>query len=157
VKVFLAFSTLGLVLAGIISLLGRQSIESSQDGKNNRFLIQGRAAMEIKVIAGDKEVVFKLNDSQASKDLYGQLPLKIKVDNYGDNEKIFYPPKKLNTSSTPLANAKTGTLAYYAPWGNVVMFYKDFGSASGLYELGEAVSVIENINVLSGSISITPQ
>jgi hypothetical protein len=32
-----------------------------------------------------------------------------------------------------LADARTGTLAYYAPWGDVVMFYKEFGTASGLY------------------------
>ena len=101
-----------------------------------------------------KTTVFKLNNSTAARELIAQLPLAIKVENYSHNEKIFYPPKKLNTNSTPSANAKAGTLAYYAPWGNVVMFFKDFGSASGLYELGQAVSGSDHIQGMSGTIRI---
>ena len=76
------------------------------------------------------------------------------MENYGNNEKIFYPPKKLNTTDTPQADAQAGTLAYYAPWGDVVMFYRRFGSASGLYELGHAVSGSEHIQGISGTIRI---
>ncbi|PLW80463.1 hypothetical protein C0585_02505 [Candidatus Woesearchaeota archaeon] len=110
--------------------------------------------MQISVKSDDKEIIFELNNNQASKELYEQLPLIIEVEDYASNEKIFYPPKKLDTSNTPLANAKTGTLAYYAPWGDVVMFYKDFGTAAGLYELGKVVSGEENIKNLSGTIGI---
>ena len=113
-----------------------------------------QANMKIRVTANNKTTVFELNNSQAAKDLYAQLPLSIKVENYSDNEKIFYPPKKLSTTDTPKADAKTGTLAYYAPWGNVVMFYGNFGSASGLYELGYAVSGSEHINTITGTIHI---
>jgi hypothetical protein len=76
------------------------------------------------------------------------------VENYSSNEKIFYPPKKLNIKDTPLADAKAGTLAYYAPWGDVVVFYGNFGSAPGLYELGHAVSGSEYIKEMSGIIEI---
>ena len=110
--------------------------------------------MIINVHSNGKSTVFQLNDSQAAKDFYTQMPMNIEVENYSHNEKIFYPPNKLATSNTPLANAMTGTLAYYAPWGNVVMFYKDFGTASGLYELGHAFSGIEHIKNLSGTIQI---
>jgi hypothetical protein len=111
--------------------------------------------MNIRVQANGKTFVFQLNDSTASKELHAQLPLEVKVDNFGGNEKIFYPPKKLNTDHTPLANSIAGSLAYYAPWGDVVMFYQDFGKASGLFELGHAVSGTEYIRSLSGTISIT--
>ena len=70
------------------------------------------------------------------------------------NGKIFYPPKKLNTDATPQADAKAGTLAYYAPWGDVVMFYGSFGSAAGLYELGHAVSGSDYIQNMSGTIEV---
>lgn len=110
--------------------------------------------MQIRVHSNESSTTFQLNDSQAAKELYNQLPLSIKVENYSSNEKIFYPPKKLATQNTPLADARTGTLAYYAPWGDVVMFYADFGSAAGLYELGQAVSGIETIQSLSGTIRI---
>ncbi|HAY60793.1 MAG TPA: hypothetical protein DCY37_01215 [Acidaminococcaceae bacterium] len=112
--------------------------------------------MKIKVSDGKNTVVFALNQSQAARGLWNQLPLTIDVENYGSNEKIFYP-KKLETGNTPAADARTGTLAYYAPWGDVVMFYRDFGSAKGLYGLGEAESGRESIARLSGKITIEKQ
>ncbi len=110
--------------------------------------------MKIIVTSDSKTTVFELNESSTAKGLYTQLPLSIEVEDYASNEKIFYPPKKLDTKDTPLADAKAGTLAYYAPWGDVVMFYKYFGSASGLYELGHAVSGAEFIKELSGTVKI---
>lgn len=111
--------------------------------------------MQITVKANGNAIVFELNDSQAAKDLVAQLPLNIEVENYGGNEKIFYPPEKLKTSGTPLAkNVQAGTLAYYAPWGDVVLFYGSFGSAPGLYELGRATQGVEHIKELSGTIQI---
>lgn len=112
------------------------------------------ATMKICVKANGMTTVFELNNSPAARDLYYQLPLSIKIEDYSDNEKIFYPPRKLNKADTPTADAKAGTLAYYAPWGDVVMFYKDFGSASGLYELGHAISGSQNIPKMSGTIQI---
>jgi hypothetical protein len=110
--------------------------------------------MQITVKENGHTIVFELNDSQAARDLYDQLPLSVEVENHGSTEKIFYPPQKLNTASTPKADAQAGTLAYYAPWGDVVMFYGSFGSASGLYELGHAVQGEEYIKELSGTIRV---
>lgn len=116
--------------------------------------VEAKEKMTISIQSNSKVIIFKLNNSEASKELLSQLPLTIKIEDYASMEKIFYPPNKLSTSNTPLANAKKGTLAYYAPWGNVVMFYKDFGSASGLYELGSILSGSENIKSLLGTIEI---
>lgn len=110
--------------------------------------------MQIIVQANEKTIVFILNTCQAAKELYDQLPLSVEVEDYSSNEKIFYPPKKLQTTGAPLANAQSGTLAYYAPWGNVVMFFGSFGSANGLYELGEVISGGEFIESLSGMLQI---
>jgi len=110
--------------------------------------------LKIKVKGSGQAIVFQLNNSLAARELYNQLPLSITVENYSSNEKIFYPPKKLNITDTPLADAHAGTLAYYAPWGDVVMFFGSFGSAPGLYELGQVVSGGELIKELSGKIEI---
>jgi hypothetical protein len=115
---------------------------------------ENQKTMKINVKANGNTTVFKLNNSQAAKELYAQLPLSITVENYSNNEKIFYPPKKLNTTDTPLSDARAGPLAYYAPWGDVVMFYGSFGSAAGLYELGHAISGSEYIQGMSGTIQI---
>jgi hypothetical protein len=115
---------------------------------------ESQKAMKINVKGISSTIVFELNQSPAARDLYAQLPLRVKVENFRDNEKIFYPPRKLNTSDTPPADARDGTLAYYAPWGDVVMFYGNFGSAAGLYELGHAISGSEYIQGMSGTIRI---
>ena len=81
----------------------------------------------------------------------------LNVENFGSIEKIFYPPNKLNTAKTPMANASKGTLAYYSPWGNVVMFYGHFGKGGGLYELGTVISGKDLIETLSGTVKITAE
>lgn len=111
--------------------------------------------MRISVEGNGKKIVYELNDSTAAKELYNQLPLKTDVKNFSTNEKVFYPLNQLGIQQTPAANAEKGTLAYYAPWGNVVMFYDYFGKGSGLYELGQVVSGKESIESLSGEIEIS--
>lgn len=134
----------------INSFAGESATDSSDINK-----AEGVAAMQMKVTVNGKTAVFELNDSRASEDLLAQLPLDIEIENFGSNEKIFYPPKKLNTSDTPLAGqVPEGTLAYYAPWGDVVMFYKSFRPASGLYELGRVVSGKDLIKDMSGTARI---
>ncbi len=99
-------------------------------------------------------VVYQLNDSTAAEDLLSQLPLTVEVEDYSTNEKIFYPPEALDTADAPLAEGGAGMLAYYAPWGDVVLFYDSFHANSALYELGEAVSGGELVGGMSGTITI---
>ena len=106
----------------------------------------------IRITADDREIIFQLNDSPAARSLYDQLPLILPVENYGGNEKIFYPPRELDVSDTPLAQGPAGTLAYDAPWGDVTIFYGECSGASGLYALGEAVSGADQIAALDGEI-----
>lgn len=111
---------------------------------------------KIKVTGQNGEViVFALNDSQAAQDLYKQLPLTVEVENFSTNEKIFYPADKLNTENTPNpSNVDVGTLAYYRPWGNVVMFYGGLRPNSDLFELGNAVAGKDAIKNLSGTVTV---
>lgn len=144
---------LGINLTGIeeiAEMAGSARIEKDEPNTSER-----KAAMKISVTAAGNTTVFKLNDSGAAKSLYAQLPLSITVEDYAGKEKIFYPPKKLDTADTPQGAAhEAGTLAYYAPWGDVVMFYERFGAAAGLYTLGHAVSGAEQIQKMSGAIRI---
>ena len=122
------------------------TMETKKEESDMQIQIQGE---------NDETVIFQLNDSTAASSLYDQLPMTIDVEDYSDDEKIFYPDKKLDTSKTPMAKGPIGTLAYYEPWGDVVMYYDDCGGASGLYALGEAISGIDQISQLSGLIEIT--
>ena len=143
---------LGISVTGIEEIAKMSN--SARIEKNEPNESKAQTAMQISVKSNSKTTVFKLNNSPAARDLYAQLPMSINVENYSNNEKIFYPPKKLNTADTPQADARSGTLAYYAPWGDVVMFYGSFGSAAGLYELGHVVSGGEYIPGMAGTIQI---
>jgi hypothetical protein len=111
--------------------------------------------MQVKITSKGHRATFQLYNTRAAKEFYNQLPLHLDLTNFRKAQWMFYPPKKLKTDDTPLVSgAVNGTLAYYAPWGDVVMFYGRFGSASGLYELGEAVSGAEHISGISGKVQI---
>ncbi|MGF7144493.1 hypothetical protein HNQ56_002924 [Anaerotaenia torta] len=111
-------------------------------------------ASVIQISDGKHVISFQLNDSTAAKELYDQLPLSLAVEDYSNNEKIFYPPKALDISDTPKAGGEIGTLAYYAPWADVVMFFGSYSPNGSLYELGQAVSGSDQISLLEGTITI---
>lgn len=79
---------------------------------------------------------FTLNDSTAARDLAARCPLDVSIEDYGENEKVFYLDDPLDASDTPLASGAAGSVCYFAPWGDVVFFYKDGAPYEGLYELG---------------------
>ncbi len=98
-------------------------------------------------------VLFTLNGTPAADSLYRQLPLTVPVDDFSTNEKIFYP-EALDLRDTPHPKMEIGTLAYYAPWGNVVMFFDRYNANSDLYELGHASAGLDQISQLTGTITI---
>ena len=109
---------------------------------------------QISVQFGENTVIYELNDSPAADSLYEQLPITTEVEDFSTNEKIFYPSRELDTTDSPVAEGGAGTLAYYAPWGDVVMFYDDYSVNESLFELGQAVSGEEQISEMSGTIVI---
>ena len=110
--------------------------------------------MKISVSDGTNKIVYELNASGQSKSLYSQLPLKVQIENYSTNEKIFYPKEKLPLKNGIEGSGDSGTLAYFSPWGNIVLFYGKFSEYPGLFILGKAASGAENIKNLSGMVSV---
>ncbi|WP_288507773.1 cyclophilin-like fold protein [uncultured Treponema sp.] len=110
--------------------------------------------MKISVSDGKNKIVYELNASGQSKSLYSQLPIKVQIENYSTNEKIFYPKEKIPLKNGIEGSGDSGTLAYFSPWGNIVLFYGKFSEYPGLFILGKAVSGAENIKNLSGIVSM---
>ena len=108
----------------------------------------------IRVTSDAGEIVFALNDSPAAESLVTQLPLTVDTEPYSGNEIIFHPEEPLDTENGIEGGGTAGALGYFEPWNNVVMYYGDFEAYPGLYILGEAVSGAENINAVSGTITI---
>ena len=131
------------------------SDEKALENEENKDRESEAGLMQISVSDGNNTIIYELNDSTAASNLYRQLPLTTEVENFSSNEKIFYPSSDLNTDDTELATkGGRGVLAYYAPWADVVMFYDTFSSANGLYELGRAIEGSNQIENLSGKITI---
>ncbi|MGR5945516.1 cyclophilin-like fold protein [Enterobacter sp. C4G1] len=94
--------------------------------------------MKLRIILDDKTITATLNDSQASREFAALLPLTLKLKDYAGEEKISDLPGRLSTESSPAGiAAKKGDITIYAPWGNLAIFYKPHGYASGLIKLGQ--------------------
>ena len=111
-------------------------------------------ARTIEVRSGETVVTYALEDNAAADALLAQLPLTIEIEDYSTNEKIFYPPQALDTAGAPAASGDAGVLAYYEPWGDVVLFYDDFSENASLFALGRAVSGAESIRDLTGTVTV---
>ena len=100
---------------------------------------QARAASESRIrfsFAGHR-LTATLPDTATNRDLLSRLPLRLTIEDYGNNEKIVYLPRKLDVGATaPFANEAPGDLCYYAPWGNLVLFYAGYTYSPGLFRLG---------------------
>lgn len=83
-------------------------------------------------------VTVSLADSAASRDFLTMLPLDVTLEDYAATEKIATLPAALSTLGAPEGfEPKAGDVAYYAPWGNLAIFQKDFRYSSGLVRLGQ--------------------
>lgn len=94
--------------------------------------------MNIILSVGGQTLTATLTDSETARDFLSLLPLTLTLEDYASTEKIAYPPRKLSTKGAPAGSTpRAGDLAYYAPWGNLALFHKDFGYSSGLIILGK--------------------
>ena len=133
------------------SVSSEDTVESRQESVN---AVEEEVSMKIKVTDGTHTIIYQLNDSPSAKSLCGMLPMDIKVEDYGSNEKIFYPEEKIDTADGIEGSGGAGDLALFSPWGNVVMYYDTFSSYPGLYLLGTAVEGADQVKDLSGTIHI---
>jgi hypothetical protein len=105
---------------------------------------QDRTIMRIQIAFSDHIFTASLYDNPSARDFASMLPLDLTIDNYANNEKIAYLPRKLTEEgSGPFANEAPGDLCYYAPWGNLAFFYASYRYSRGLIRLGRLDSGFE--------------
>lgn len=103
--------------------------------------------MKIRLIINGHSTTATLDDNATARDFLSMLPLTLTLEDYASTEKIAYPSRKLSTQGAPAGiDPEVGDITYYAPWGNLALFYKDFGYSSGLIRLGrfdDGVDIIQ--------------
>lgn len=94
-------------------------------------------------------------DNATSRDFISLLPLSLTLSDYAGTEKVSDLPRRLSTEGAPSgSDPSVGDIALYAPWGNLAIFYKDFGYARGLIVLGRIDTGGENLSKLSGDVKV---
>ena len=136
---------LAVILAGIlVSVFSMVTISEAQGD-----------SMKIRLKVGDTVLTATLIDIATTRDFISLLPLTLTLKDYAGTEKISDLPKRLSTESAPSgSDPSVGDITYYAPWGNLAIFYRDFWYSSGLVILGKIDSGIKALNV-PGSVKVT--
>ena len=97
--------------------------------------------VKINIRIADRVIPATLNGSKAAQDFASLLPLSLTLEDYASTEKISDLPKRLTTDGAPPGfDPSVGDITYYAPWGNLAIFYRDFEYSSGLVSLGTLAS-----------------
>ncbi|MCB9545283.1 MAG: hypothetical protein H6706_05240 [Myxococcales bacterium] len=102
------------------------------------------AMTRIVLIVDGQTLTATLDDTAAGRDFARLLPLDLRLADHARTEKIADLPRRLDTEGAPdRYAASAGDLTWYAPWGNLAIFYRDFPSASGLVRLGRLDGGVE--------------
>ncbi len=105
-------------------------------------------ARTIRITANGQVLTARLVDSATTRDFVSLLPLDLILEDFGDAEKIAHLPRRLSTEGAPQAiDPVAGDVTYYAPWGNLAIFVRDFRHSPGLVRLGAIESGFENLKV----------
>ena len=65
------------------------------------------------------------------------------------------PPRVISTEDMPDSiEPSAGDLTFYAPWGNIAIFYREFRLSRGLVRFGRITSGIEKLAAMPGDFSI---
>ena len=131
------------------------SLDETQNSQNEGEEVDMENA-RIKLTVNGNEVFVRLDDNQASRDLLKMLPLTLTFEDFNNTEKIATLPNELSTEGLPSGyTPQIGDFSYYAPWGNVSVFYKDFRYSSSLYKLGTIESGTEILENISSDFEVT--
>lgn len=104
------------------------------------------SGMRIRIIIEGTALNARLEDNSASRDFAALLPLELTLSDYNGTEKIADLPARLSTDGTPAGvDPEIGDIAYYAPWGNLALFYGDFRYSRGLVRLGRIEGSVERL------------
>lgn len=100
--------------------------------------------MQIVVTCGSDKAIGEIYDNPAGRSFAAMLPLTLTMEDYNGTEKISRLNNKLETAGmADVFDPSENDIAYYAPWGNICFFYKDFRPSRSLYPIGKITSGAE--------------
>lgn len=136
----------------IENIITNNTVENLQNEWEDNTMENAR----IKLTVNGNEIFVNLDESQASREFLEMLPLTLTFEDFNNTEKIATLPDELSTEGLPSGyTPEVGDFSYYAPWGNISVFYKDFRYSNSLYKLGRVESGIEILENMNGNFEVT--
>jgi hypothetical protein len=136
-----------IALAGATGASGQAAAQAASD--------QQARTMRIRMDVEGATMTGTLEDNATARDFASLLPLTVTLEDYAGTEKISDLPRRLSTEGAPAGfDPSVGDITYYAPWGNLAIFYRDFRYSNGLTKLGAIGSGGAALN-RSGSLRAT--
>ncbi|MBD5417189.1 MAG: hypothetical protein HDR50_05930 [Desulfovibrio sp.] len=130
--------TLPLVLAALLFL-------SAPCGAADVAAVAPAPGHAVRILFEGREAVATLLDNPLADAFLRLLPLEVEFSDFAGEEKIFYLPEKLPVRGTANADEQKGDFCYYAPWGNMAVFYKGYGHGKNLYVVGNLIAGKEKL------------
>lgn len=116
---------------------------------------QVQASTQIRLTFANEEVLVTMYDNDVSRDFIDILPLTLTFEDYAATEKISYLDRKLAISGMPPGfEPVAGDFTYYAPWGNLAIFYRDFRYSNNLIKLGHIEQGIDKLRNMQSSFTV---
>lgn len=110
---------------------------------------------KIRITIDSTSLTATIEDNVTSRDFIALLPLTLELEDFHRTEKISDLPRRLSTEGAPSGYSPAmGDITYYAPWGNLAIFYRDSEHATGLVRFGKIDSGI-NFFKQAGPLKVT--
>ena len=140
-----------LTRAMVLLLVATSAVAATDEVSHSR-----RETMNIRMTMAGQIITASLEESDSARDFFAMLPLTLPLEDYAETEKIAYLPGKLTTQGAPKGiDPNVGDICYYTPWGNLAIYYRDFGYSSGLIRLGRITSDLDALTAQpSGTLTI---
>jgi hypothetical protein len=140
---------LTLILAVVLSgMVANAQAEQGHPTASRDVSYQRTSAMKISIKIQDRIITATLSDNATARDFAFLLPMTVTLNDYASTEKVSDLPRRLSTQGAPEgSDPSVGDITYYAPWGNLAIFYRDFHYSSGLIKLARIESGMEALNV----------
>lgn len=114
------------------------------------------SAAQFRVVIGDTALTGRLFDNATARDLASKLPLTLAFSDLHGVEKGAPLPEKLTVDGMPTGDdPQIGDLGYWAPSGNLVLYYGDVGYWTGIMRVGHFDGDMQAVAAQSGDFDAT--
>lgn len=129
---------------------------ASVDAAGSADAITSAEGKQIRMTAGDVEVLITLNDSAAALDLYEKLPLEMELIERNNFAKGMTLPSPLSTNEPTTRNYEIGDFGYWAAGPDLAIFYDDIYDQTivPVIPMGKAVEGAERMADTSGTVRL---